>query len=434
MKQKHSLAAGLLLTGLLLNGCGSMTPTATPVQPTATTLPAATDMTQAPATSTMQAPATNIAQPAPTSTMQDATPTIAQVVTPTMSDDSTATTVTGATMVTTATTAAGATTATGGTTPLASSAAHDKVRFALDWTPNTNHTGIYVALQKGWYAEQGIDLQILPYSDANTPDTLVATGQADFGISFEESVVTDRVSKLPIKSVAAVLQTNTSALASLKSSGLDRPARLEGKRYAGFGSTFEEPVVATVLKSDGAPTGKIQNITTNLSGYQAIIAKQADFLWIYQGWEGVQAKLDRVDLNVFPIKNYGVPDYYTPVIISNEGFLGQHGDVARRFLAATARGYEYGVTNPDNAADILVKSAPASTFADPTLPHESQKYLAPYYKGDQQRWGQQKLEYWTNFPRFIANTGLLKTPDGKVVKPEEIDYSSLFTNDYLPQK
>ena len=62
--------------------------------------------------------------------------------------------------------------------------------MALDWTPNTNHTGIYVAQQKGWYREQGIDLQILPYSDADTPEKLVATGQADFGISFEESVVT----------------------------------------------------------------------------------------------------------------------------------------------------------------------------------------------------------------------------------------------------
>jgi ABC-type nitrate/sulfonate/bicarbonate transport system substrate-binding protein len=110
------------------------------------------------------------------------------------------------------------------------------VRFALDWTPNTNHTGIYVAQQKGWYAEEGIDLQILPYSDANTPDTLVGTGQADFGISFTEAVVTDRAAKLPVKSVAAVLQTNTSAIVTLKSSGLDRPSKLEGKRYAGFGS------------------------------------------------------------------------------------------------------------------------------------------------------------------------------------------------------
>jgi ABC-type nitrate/sulfonate/bicarbonate transport system substrate-binding protein len=309
-----------------------------------------------------------------------------------------------------------------------------KVRLALDWTPNTNHTGIYVAQQNGWYTEQGIDLQILPYSDANTPDTLVARGQADFGISFEEAVVTDRVNKLPVKSVAAVIQTNTSAIATLKESGLDRPAKLEGKRYAGFGATFEEPVLATVLKADGAPTGKFENVTTNLFGYQALAAKQADFLWLFMGWDAVQAKLDKVELNTFLLKDYGVPDYYTPVIIANEKFLAEQGDVAKRFLAATARGYEYGVTNPTEAADLLFKGAPSGTFVDATLPRESQKYLAPFYKGDQPNWGTQTLEKWTNFPRFIASTGLLTTSDGQVVKPEDIDYASLFTNDYLPKK
>ncbi len=312
------------------------------------------------------------------------------------------------------------------------STSHVKVKFALDWTPNTNHTGIYVAQEMGWYADAGIDLEILPYSDANTPGTLVSLGKADFGISFEEEVVQARADKLPVKSVAAVLQTNTSALVTLKGSGIDRPMQLEGKRYAGFGSPYEEPVITTVLKTDGAPTGKFTNITTNLSGYQAVSGKQADFVWIFLGWEGLQAKLDNVDLNTFLLKDFGVPDYYTPVIIANEGFLKDHADVARRFMAATAKGYEYGVTNPTEAADLLIKGTHAGTFEDPRLPRESQAYLAPYFKGKQAKWGVQSLEYWTNFPKFIAATGLLKTGDGKVVKPEDIDYAGMFTNDFLP--
>ncbi len=313
-----------------------------------------------------------------------------------------------------------------------SPAKNGKVRFALDWTPNTNHTGLYVAMEKGWYGEQGIDLEMLPYSVSNTPSTLVATGQADFGISFEEEVVQARADKLPVKSVAAVLQTNTSALVTLKESGLDRPSKLEGKRYAGFGSPYEGPVITTVLKTDGAPTGAFSNITTNLFGYQALAAKQVDFLWIFLGWDGVQARLDNVELNTFLLKDYGVPDYYTPVIIANERFLAEHGDVARRFMSATAKGYEYGVTDPADAADLLFKAAPQGTFADATLPRESQTYLAPFYKGSQTKWGVQTLEYWTNYPKFIASTGLLKTSDGKVVKPEDIDYAGMFTNEYLP--
>jgi ABC-type nitrate/sulfonate/bicarbonate transport system substrate-binding protein len=308
----------------------------------------------------------------------------------------------------------------------------DKVRFSLDWTPNTNHTGIYVALEKGWYKDANLDVEILPYSDANTPDTLVSTGQADFGISFAESVVTDRVSGLPVKSVAAVLQTNTSALATLKSSGLDALDKLVGKRYAGFGSPFEVPVIETMLKSAGVKDTNFQNITANLSGYSAIVAKQADFVWIYMGWEGVQAQLDGVELNTFMLKDHGVPDYYTPVIISNESFLKAHPDVAKRFLAATAKGYEYGVTNPDDAANLLIKGAPSGTFSDPKLPIQSQEYLAPFYQANQPQWGLQTLQKWTDFPRYLTTTGQLMGADGKAIQPDSIKYDELFTNAYLP--
>jgi ABC-type nitrate/sulfonate/bicarbonate transport system substrate-binding protein len=382
MKRVYSLALCMVVACLALSGCD----TGRSAQATATTA--------------VQATPTTAALSTPTAAQAAATPITSAGATPTTS---------------------------------AVSATPDKVTFALDWTPNTNHTGIYVAQQKGWYKDAGLDVQILPYSDANTPDTLVANGQADFGVSFAEQVVLDKVDKLPVKSVAAVLQTNTSALASLKSSGLDSLAKFEGKRYSGFGSPFEVPVITTMLKNAGAPTGNFDNITTNLSGYDAVVAKQADFVWIYMGWEAIQAKLDGVQLNTFLVKDFGVPDYYTPVIIGNESFLQNHGDVAKRFLDATARGYEYGVTNPDNAANILISAAPAGTFASPDLPRQSQEYLAPYYKQSQPRWGLQTLQKWTDFPKFLASTGLLKTADGTVVKPEEIDYSSLFTNDYLPQ-
>ena len=157
-----------------------------------------------------------------------------------------------------------------------------KVTLALDWTPNTNHTGFYVAQQKGWYREQGIDLQILPYSDAASPDTLVGSGQADFAVSFVEQVVLDRVNGLPVKSVAALVQHNTSELVTLKSSGIIRPAALDGRAYAGFGTPYEEPVIHTVILHDGGIHGNVRTITSNTGGLQALEAKQADYVWIYK--------------------------------------------------------------------------------------------------------------------------------------------------------
>ncbi|HEU5230381.1 MAG TPA: ABC transporter substrate-binding protein, partial [Ktedonobacteraceae bacterium] len=135
--------------------------------------------------------------------------------------------------------------------------------LALDWTPNTNHTGIYVALAKNWYRDQGIDLKLLPYSASISPDTLVATGKADVGIGFTESVVADAAVGQPVVSIAAIIQHNTSALVTLASSGITRPRDLDGKVYGGFGAPYENAVVGQVIKDDGGK-GTFKNVTLNV--------------------------------------------------------------------------------------------------------------------------------------------------------------------------
>src|SRR5438876_3052831 len=125
------------------------------------------------------------------------------------------------------------------------------MKLALDWTPNTNHTGIYVALAKGWYRDEGIDLKLLPYSSNVSPDVLVSSGKADVGISATEGVVADAAVGQPVVSIAAILQHNTSALVTLASSGLTRPRMLDGKTYGAFGAPYETAVVGEIIKQDG---------------------------------------------------------------------------------------------------------------------------------------------------------------------------------------
>ena len=160
--------------------------------------------------------------------------------------------------------------------------------------------------------------------------------------------------KLPVKSVAAVIQTNTSALATLKSSGLDRPAKLAGKRYAGFGATYRGAGDLDGVEGrrrDQRASSRISRRTCRATRrWWRSRPISSGYIW---AGRRSRRKLDGVELNTFLVKDYGVPDYYTPVIIANESFLRHHADVAKRFLAATAQGYEYGVTNPEEAADLL---------------------------------------------------------------------------------
>jgi ABC-type nitrate/sulfonate/bicarbonate transport system substrate-binding protein len=305
------------------------------------------------------------------------------------------------------------------------------VSLALDWTPNTNHTGIYVAQEKGWYKDQGIDLTLLPYSASVAPEQLVGTGKADFGISFAEAVTSSRAAGVPLVSIAAIIQHNTSALVTLKSSRLATVASLAGKRYAGFGAPYEQPLIQQVLKCGHAPSTDFQNVTTQLDPIEALKSKQFDFAWIYMGWEGVQAQQEGLQLNVFPITSYCVPDYYTPVIVSSAAFIKAHPDVARRFLAATAQGYAYAAAHPKEAADLLIKGAPAGTFDSASLVYASQNYLSPLYAKGAKCWGQQTLKAWTDYPRFMYETGSLTDANSKPLT-QPPDYAAAFTNAYLP--
>ena len=124
------------------------------------------------------------------------------------------------------------------------------MRLALDWTPNTDHTGFFVARHEGWYRNAGIDLKVLPYATA-APETLLAAHQAECGISFQDSMTFAVAKGADIVSVAAILQKTASAIGVLASSQIQRPRDLDGKIYAGFGYPNEVPTLKAVIQADG---------------------------------------------------------------------------------------------------------------------------------------------------------------------------------------
>src|SRR5579884_2099730 len=300
--------------------------------------------------------------------------------------------------------------------------------LALDWTPNTNHTGIYVALAQHWYQAEGIDLHLLPYSASVSPDVLVSTGKADVGISSTEGIVADAAVGQPVVSIAAIIQHNTSALVTLASSGLTRPAMLDGKIYGGFGAPYEGAVVGEIIKKDGGK-GVFKNVTLSVDAMDALKAHRVDFVWIFEGWEGIQAAREGVKLNTFYITDYGVPDYYTPNIITSPTEIKQKADVLHRFMRATARGYEYARTHVQDSAQALLALAPPGTFPDTGLVTASQEYLSPRYADSGRKWGWQDAAAWHGYPQFILNSGGVQDASGKTVKSLNLD--ALYTNEFL---
>ncbi len=306
-----------------------------------------------------------------------------------------------------------------------------RVRLALDWTPNTNHTGFYVARANGWYDDALVDLQILPYS-GTAPETLVAAGQAECGISFQDAMTFAVAAGAPLRSVMAILQHTASELAVLESSAYKRPRDLDGATYAGFGYPNEAPTVRSVIVADGG-SGKFKTVTLDSAAYEALYTGRADFTIVFTAWEGVEADLRDIPLRTFRFADYGFPDFYQVVLACDSRWLEAQPDLAGRFVGATVRGFEAAALDPEGSAAALVAENPGVFDANPELPRESALFLArgDYLVDDVGRVGPQTLAQWQGYSGFLYSEGLLAGPDGAPLTAPP-DYGSLFTNDFLP--
>ena len=295
------------------------------------------------------------------------------------------------------------------------------ISFILDWTPNTNHTGLFVAQEKGFFAEEGLNVEIIqPSEDSAT--MMVASGRAQFGVGFQDSLAPAilRDENIPVTAVAALLQHNTSGIVSLKKAGIDTAKKLEGKKYATWNSPIELATIQKVMENEGGDFSKVQLIPSTVYDVVTALNTEIDSVWIYYAWDGIKLELSGLETNYLDFAKLDeVFDYYTPLFIANSDFLKAHPQASKKFLKALRRGYEYAIENPDEAAEILCKCAPE---LDRELVLASQKWITPYYKAEAEKWGYIEAERWNRFFRWLNDTELL---EGKL--PENFG----FTNEYL---
>jgi ABC-type nitrate/sulfonate/bicarbonate transport system substrate-binding protein len=297
-----------------------------------------------------------------------------------------------------------------------------KISFMLDWVPNTNHTGIFVAQTNGYFIDVGLDVEIVQPGEVYAEQAVIS-GVADFGISFQEQVTLARADNIPLVSIAAIIQHNTSGFASRAELNALSPKDWEGLRYGSFGSPFEEPTLEVLMQCNAGVYSNLEVVNTGFADPLALLDEtQIDLAWIFFAWQGVQAELQGIELNVVMMEDWFecVPDYYTPVIVTSEATIEEKPDVVRSFLAALSRGYEFAIANPLDAAEILLEAAPE---LDATLVRQSQEWLSPRYQSDALRWGEQQLSVWVGYSNWMADHNIIQ---------EAIDANEAFTNAYLP--
>ena len=301
----------------------------------------------------------------------------------------------------------------------------ETITFVLDWTPNTNHTGIYVALQKGWFEEAGLKVDVVQPPEGGSA-LLVASGKAQFAVTAQDSIAPALTGEnaMPLTTVAAILQHNTSGIVSRAGEGMDTPRGLEGHKYATWDSPVEKATIRQVMAADGGDFDKVELIPSTVTDeVSALKSGDVDAIWIFYGWAGIACEVAGLPIDYFDFADFDpVLDFYTPIIVSNNDWLADNPETAKAFLAALSRGYEYAAENPKEAADILMEAAP-ELKSNAELVYRSQEYLAGEYIADAERWGEIDPDRWGGYFTWLNDNGLMETP---------LDPGMGFTNEYLP--
>ena len=299
----------------------------------------------------------------------------------------------------------------------------EKITFVLDWTPNTNHTGLYVAQANGYFEELGLDVEIIqPTEDSAT--LMVASGAADFGITCQDTMAPSIIGEnaLPIKAVAALLQHNTSGIISLKETGIDRPANMAGHNYATWDMPVEQAMIRSIVEKDGGVYEDIELIPSMVYDTITALNSDIDAIWIFYAWDGIATEVKGLETNYLDFGQLDPAfDYYTPVIISSDQYLTENEETAKKFLEAAGRGYEFAIAHPEEAAEILLEAAPE---LDRDIVMASQEWIADQYKAEVERWGYIEPARWDLFYQWLTDNGLSEEP---------IAPGTGFTNDYLPE-
>ena len=297
-----------------------------------------------------------------------------------------------------------------------------KITFCLDYTPNTNHTGIYVAQAKGYFKDEGLTVKVVQPADG-TAEAMIGSGQAQLGVSYQDYVANALSSKNPvaIEAVAAIIQHNTSGIMSRKADGITSAKKMEGHTYATWSMPVEQATIKQVMESDGGDFDKLKMVPYEVDDEVAgLKANMFDCVWVYEGWAVQNAKVQHYDVNYFSFVDMDkVFDFYTPVIAANDDFAKKYPDVVKAFVRAAKRGYEYAIKHPKAAGDILLDAVPELSS---DLVQASAKYLAKQYQADAKSWGVIDKSRWDAYFEWLNDKNLVEN---------KLDVNSGWTMDYL---
>jgi putative hydroxymethylpyrimidine transport system substrate-binding protein len=295
------------------------------------------------------------------------------------------------------------------------------ISLALDWYPWSNHTGIFMALENGYFEEEGLDVEVNVPADPTTALQLVATGNDDFTISYQADVLYAREQGLEIQSVAALVQHPLNTIMALESSGITEPAGLEGKKVGITGVPSDEAMLGAILENAGLSLDDIEVVNVGFDLMPSLLGGSVDaIIGGYYVHESILAAQQGKPVVAMNVQDYGVPDYYELLLVTGDAFAEENPDAVEGFIRALQRGYEAAAADPVAAVDALMAAYPETAEE---VEREGIGLIIPLWTDDGAvAWGTQTEERWQSYHDWLRETGLLE---------EDVDVTEAFTNKFV---
>lgn len=299
----------------------------------------------------------------------------------------------------------------------------NKLKLALDWTPNVNHLGFFIAKELGFYNQVGIDLEILNPKEDNysmTPGKKLELDIADFAIAPFETVISlnNKANQVNAIAIYAILQNDLSCIVTLKSTDITSPKLLDGKTYASYKARYEDHIVKEMIKNDGGE-GDLNIIYPDKLGiWNTLLSNQADATWIFDNWEGIEASGKRIELNKFTLDDFNIPYGYSPIVLTKKENLIQNRSLYSNFVKSTRKGFLFAKDNLKESTTIL-KRYLTDYDSENIDPEKSISFTIPHF-GNELNCGLMKQEKVSMFLQWLVAKGL----EDRVILNQD-----LFTND-----
>ncbi len=285
----------------------------------------------------------------------------------------------------------------------------EKVSLMLDWYPNAVHSFLFVANEKGYFKEQGLDVDIQMPADTNDPLRLVAANKIDMALSYQPQVLVARGEDIPVQSFAALVRHPLNQLMVPADGSIQTPKDLEGKTIGYPSIPLDEAIVKTMIKSDGGDADKLKMVDVGWDLIPAMATKKTDALMGgYINHEKLLLEKEGHPMRTINPADYGVPDYYELVLVGSEKGLKQNSGLYKKFIAAITKGQAYVAAHPEEGLAILMNHEDKTSPLDKEIETKSLEILLPLMDAKEKPFGYQDPDTWEKVAKWLESTNIIK--------------------------